>query len=121
MSTAVKPLQEERPYLDPFRYGWRYAWQPGPNGQRKRVRIPLTQAAVLPLQGDDFLAQNPEHEEDGHFLKSVLAAHLSERPGVRICRDLCIDWDVPGIEPHGPALAILENVSDHLPPQAEHF
>jgi colicin import membrane protein len=117
MSTAVKPLQEEQVGSDPFRYGWRYVWQPGPNGQLKRVRIPLTQADVLHPQEDDFIVQSLEHEEDCHFLKTVLAAYLAGRPGVRVFRDLRIDWGVAGIEPHGPDLAILENVPDHLPPQ----
>jgi colicin import membrane protein len=117
MSTALKPEQEKRSELDPFRYGWRYAWQAGPNGQWKRVRVPLTQADVLHPQEDDFIVQNPAHEEDCHYLKTVLAAHLANRPGVVIYRDQRIDWGVAGIEPHGPDLAILENVPENLPRQ----
>ncbi|MHB1421937.1 MAG: Uma2 family endonuclease [Gemmataceae bacterium] len=117
MSTALKPSSEERPYLDPFRYGWRYAWQPGPNGQQIRVQVPLTQADVLHPQEDDFIVQNPAHEEDCHYLKTVLAAHLADRQGVVIFRDQRIDWGVAGIAPHGPDLAVLENVPEDLPPQ----
>lgn len=117
MSTALKPSPGERPELDPFRYGWRYAWQSGPNGQQKRVRVPLTQADVLHPQEDDFIVQNPTHEEDCHYLKTVLAAHLAGRPSVAIFRDMRMDWGVTGIEPHGPDLAVLENVPEDLPPQ----
>jgi colicin import membrane protein len=117
MSTVLKPSLEGQPELDSFRYGWRYAWQSGPNGQPKCVRVPLTQADVLHPQEDDFIVQNPEHEEDCHYLKMVLAAHLSDRPGVRIFRDPRLDWGVAGIEPHGPDLAILENVPEQLHPQ----
>lgn len=117
MNTVLEPSAEGRPKLDPFRYGWRYAWQPGPSGQPKRVRVPLTQADVLHPQEDDFLVQNPEHEEDCHYLKTVLASHLAGRSGVRIFRDMRMDWGVAGIEPHGPDLAILENVPEDLSPQ----
>jgi colicin import membrane protein len=117
MSTTLKPAAEERPELDPFRYGWRYVWREGPSGQPKWVQAPLTQEDVLHPQEDDFIVQNPAHEEDCHYLKAVLEAHLAGRPGVVIYRDMRIDWGVAGIKPHGPDLAVLENVPDNLPPQ----
>lgn len=118
MSTVLKPpAGGGRPESDPFRYGWRYGWKAGPNGQQTRVRLPLTPEDVLHPQEDDFIVQNPEHEEDCHYLKTILAAHLDGRPGVAIFRDQRIDWGVAGIEPHGPDLAILENVPEQLPPQ----
>jgi Uma2 family endonuclease len=117
MSTALKPASEERPELDPFRYGWRYVWKAGPNGQQKRVQVPLTEADVLHPQEDDFIVQNPAHEEDCHYLKTILAAHLAGRPGVVIYRDQRIDWGVAAIQPLGPDLAVLENVPEDLPSQ----
>jgi Uma2 family endonuclease len=117
MSTALKPAPEDRPELDAFRYGWRYAWKAGPNGQQKRVRVPLTQADVLHPQEDDFIVQNPAHEEDCHYLKTVLTAHLAGRAGVAIFRDLRIDWGVAGHQPLGPDLAVLANVPEDLPRQ----
>lgn len=117
MSTALKPAAEERSELDLFRYGWRYVWKAGPNGQEKRVRVPLTQADVLHPQEDDFIVQNPAHEEDCHYLKTVLASHLAGRTGVAIFRDLRIDWGVAGIQPLGPDLAVLANVPEDLPRQ----
>jgi colicin import membrane protein len=117
MSTALKPAAEGRPESDPFRYGWRYMWKEGPNGQPKRVQVPLTPEDVLHPQEDDFIVQNPAHEEDCHYLKAVLESHLVGRPGVVIYRDMRIDWGVAGIEPHGPDLAVLENVPENLPRQ----
>jgi colicin import membrane protein len=118
MSTALQPSSAGgRPKADPFYYGWRYVWKAGPNGQQTRVQVPLTPEDVLHPREDDFIVQNEAHEEDCHYLKTILAAHLTDRPGVVIYRDQRIDWGVADIEPHGPDLAVLENVPEERNPQ----
>jgi colicin import membrane protein len=108
MSTALKSSPEERPEVDPFRYGWRYAWQSGPNGQQMPVRVPLTQADVLHPQEDDFIVQNEDHVEDCHFLRTILSTHLANRPGIHVLHDHRIDWRVEGVGAHGPDFAVIE-------------
>jgi colicin import membrane protein len=108
MSTALKPAPEERPQLDPFRYGWRYVWKEGPNGQRKCVQVPLTPEDVLHPQEDDFIVQNEAHTEDCYYLRTVLCAHLANHPGIHVLHDHRIDWGVEGLGAHGPDFAVIE-------------
>jgi colicin import membrane protein len=118
VSTLLQePLSGGQSERDPFFYGWRYVFKKGTDGKDKRVQVPLTQADVLHPQEDDFIMQNEAHEEDCHYLKTVLTAHLAGKPGIVIYRDQRIDWGVPEIEPHGPDLAVLADVPDDRNPQ----
>lgn len=115
MSTVVKPSAagEGRPESDPFRYGWRYVWKAGPNGQGKRVQVPLTWADVLHPQEDDFIVQNDDHRRDCQYLDTILDAHFADRPGVHVFYDHRMDWGVEGIEPHGPDFAVVEGFPEN--------
>jgi colicin import membrane protein len=106
----AQPLQGEQSDDDPFFDGWRYVLKKGADGKEKRIQVPLTQKDVLHPQEDDFIMHNEAHEEDCHYLKTVLAAHLAGQPGTVIYRDQRIDWGVAEIEPHGPDLAVLADV-----------
>ena len=118
MSTLLaQPLQGGQSDDDPFFYGWRYVLKKDTDGKEKRVQVPLTQKEVLHPQEDDFIMQNEAHEEDCHYLKTVLAAHLAGQPGTVIYRDQRIDWGIAEIEPHGPDLAVLADVPHDRNPQ----
>jgi hypothetical protein len=102
------PKPEPGPQEDPWYYGWRYVEQTGEDGQVEMVQVPLTEEDVLHPQEDDFIVQNDDHTRDRHYLKTILDAHLADRPGVHVFHDHRIDWGVKGIEPHGPDLAVVE-------------
>lgn len=110
MSTRVESRQkrEPTPQEDRWYYGWRYVKQTGPDGQVKMVQVPLTEEDVLHPQEDDFIVQNDDHTRDCHYLKTILDAHLADRPGVHVFYDHRMDWGVEGIEPHGPDFAVVE-------------
>jgi colicin import membrane protein len=106
------PRPEPGPQEDPWYYGWRDVEQAGPDGQVKMVRVPLTEEDVLHPQEDDFIVQNDDHTCDCHYLKTILDAHLADRPGVHIFYDHRMDWGVEGIKPHGPDFAVVEGFPD---------
>lgn len=102
------PKREPGPQEDRWYYGWRYVKQTGSDGEVTRVQVPLTKADVLHPQEDDFIVQNDDHTRDCHYLKTILDAHLADRPGVHVFYDHRMDWGVEGIEPHGPDFAVVE-------------
>ena len=115
MSTPVemRPKPEPTPQDDPWYYGWRYVKQTGSDGQVKMVQMPLTEEDVLHPQEDDFIVQNDDHTNDCHYLKTILDAHLADRPGVHVFHDHRMDWGVQGIEPHGPDFAVVEGFPEN--------
>lgn len=102
------PKPEPGPQEDPWFYGWRYVDQIDLDGKITTNQVPLTREDVLHPQEDDFIVQNDDHTRDCHYLKTVLDAHLADRPGVHVFFDHRMDWGVAEIEPHGPDFAIVE-------------
>ncbi|MGH7172047.1 MAG: Uma2 family endonuclease, partial [Gemmataceae bacterium] len=110
MSDSVKgtPSNPAMPDEDPWRYGWRYQRQEGPDGELCYVQTPLASADILHPQEDDFVVHNDNHGKDRHYLDTMLTAHLNGRKGVYVFCDHRIDWGVPGLEPHGPDLTVID-------------
>ena len=110
MSTReqTRPKPEPTPQEDPWFYGWRYVTQAGPDGNVKTVQVPLTEEDVLHPREDDFIVQNDDHTRDCHYLKTILDAHLADRPDMHVFHDHRMDWGVEEIEPHGPDFAVVE-------------
>ncbi len=100
----------ERPELDPFRYGWRYVRQPGPDGNMVPVQVPLQQEDVLHPQEDDFIVQNDDNRRDCRYLETILEAHLANHPNLYVFHDHRIDWGVEGLRAHGPNFAVIAGV-----------
>jgi hypothetical protein len=116
MSTVVERAKPEQPWeSDPWRYGWRYVEVTMPDGQVQSKRIPLSEADVLHPQEDDFIVQNAAHNEDCEVVKLAIKTLITDRPGFVVLHDCRIDWGVPGIEPHGPDIAVMEDVEDWNP------
>ena len=115
MNIRVEPTPKPAPtpQSDPWYYGWRYVEQTGPNGEVKMVPVPLTEEDVLHPQEDDFIVQNDDHTRDCHYLKTILDAHLADRPDIHVFHDHRMDWGVEGIEPHGPDFAVVEGVPEN--------
>jgi colicin import membrane protein len=111
MSTRVESMAEPTPtpQVDPWRYGWRYVKRTGPDGAITTTRVPLTKEDLLHPQEDDFIVQSEAHDEDCHYLKTILTAHLADRPGVHVLHDHRIDWGVEGVGAHGPDFAVMES------------
>jgi Uma2 family endonuclease len=96
----------------PFRYGWRYVTQTGPDGQCIDTEIPLTLEDVLhPLEGD-VIPENTQHDLERTYLAIVARARVAGRDDALILSDCLIDWGVPGVRPMSPDLAPVFGVRD---------
>jgi Uma2 family endonuclease len=111
MSVILKPTSPGAAEpADPFRYGWRYVRQAGPDGAVTSHRVPLTLEDVLHPQEDDFIVQNDDHRRDCRYLEAILDAHLADQPDLYVFHDHRIDWGVEDVGAHGPDFAVIAGV-----------
>lgn len=92
---------------DPFRYGWRYVRQRGPDGVVRAERVPLKKEDLLYPQEEDVVVHNPAHDQDCHYLKGALLRSTANVPGAAVFHDVRIDWGVEGVQPLGPDVSVL--------------
>jgi Uma2 family endonuclease len=108
-SQASPPPQKE----DPWRYGWRYRPEVGPDGKPQYKQVPLTQEDLLHPQEEDFIVNNGVHDDICTYLRNVLFTHFASRPDVVVLHDCRVDWGVEGVQPLGPDFSVFDNV--HVP------
>ncbi len=114
MSTASKsrPRKPTRRAAAPYRYGWREEWVTAPDGTETLKTVPLTEKDILfPLVGD-FVVQTTRHNKDVVYLKSVSEAQLAGEKGAVVLSDCLVDWNLRGVRPLCPDLAVFFGV-DH--------
>jgi colicin import membrane protein len=98
------------PEPDPFRYGWRYVRVRGPGGKESLEQVPLTLEDVLHPETGDFIVQSDPHDDDVSYLKYVFKSRLTENPRTVVVSDCRVDWNLPGIRPLGPDVAVFFDV-----------
>lgn len=103
------PAPTVKPPKDPFFYGWRYVRHSLPDGGTRLDQVPLTRWDVLHPEEGDFIVTNENHARNCLYLQAALESALSSRPDAKVFFDHRIDWQVPGILPHGPDLTAIEN------------
>jgi len=115
MSTVVGPQTPPPPAEqdDPWRIGWRYVRREGPDGQVKVERVPLRQEDLLYPEEEDFIVENPAHEDICAYLRGALFQHLTGQAGVVVLHDCRVDWGAAGVQPLGPDFSVFDNV--HVP------
>jgi colicin import membrane protein len=98
-SSAARRTKAE----DPYRIGCRYV-------KRGRIyeTVPLTEEDLLYPQEGDQIVQNDFHASDFLYLLSVFREKAKTKPGVRILGDHRIDFQVPGLQPLGPDITVLD-------------
>lgn len=93
---------------DPFRYGVRIIRQKTANGRFEYVRTPMPREALLHPLDEDYPVESNPHNRDCVYLRNVLEPRLPRRGVVLMnCR---VDWEVPGVQPHGPDIAVFSGV-----------
>ena len=97
---------------DPYRYGWRYVRRTGAGGRRVWEQVPLTLQDVLHPQVGDFVIQSYAHARRCHYLADVFEARLAADPSAVVLNEVRIAWDVPGLKPHGPDIAVILGVRE---------
>jgi Uma2 family endonuclease len=112
MSTVSKPrpVKSPKPEPDPYRYGWRYVRVKAPEGTETFDQVPLTLKDVLFPQVGDFIVQTRRHNSDVKYLYDVSEARLAGDPEAVVISDCRVDWNLPGVEPLGPDLAVFLGV-----------
>ena len=103
-SPPMKPYPDES---DPFRYGWRYVKVRGPDGTETFDQVPLTLEDVLFPETGDFIVQTDLHDTDSSYLKAVFNARLAGKPQAVAVSDCRVDWNLPGVRPLGPDVAVF--------------
>jgi Uma2 family endonuclease len=110
-ATAVsQPTIEDE---DPYPFGWRDVRHTLPDGQKVWKREPLTLYDILHPQIGDFRMQSDSHERFCNYLYNVFTAQVANDPTAVVLHDTRVAWDVPGLEPHGPDIAVIFNVREH--------
>jgi colicin import membrane protein len=95
---------------DPYRYGWRYVRRPLPDGSIQIEQVPLTLADLLHPEEGDHVTHSRDHERFRKYIANVLEARIQGDTGAAVLIDVRIEWDVPGLKPHGPDLAVVFGV-----------
>ena len=115
MSTVSrpKPPKSPPPEPDPFRYGWRYVRVEHPDGTVCFDQIPLTLEDVLHPEVGDFIVQTDGHDSDLNYLKDVFKAQLADDPMKAVISDCRVDWNLPGVKPLGPDVAVFRGIKRH--------
>lgn len=107
-----RKLLPPEPSPDPFRFGWRYIQQIGPDGSKQSVQAPLTPEDLLHPQEGDKIVEGTQQSRDRNYLYSVLQWRLADHPHTAVFSDCLIDWGVPGLGNHAPDISIFENVDN---------
>ncbi|MCU0495233.1 MAG: Uma2 family endonuclease [Chloroflexaceae bacterium] len=112
--TTTAPLdpttQAEQP--DPWRYGWRYVHHQLPDGSSEVEQVPLTLDDVLHPEEGDQVTHTVEHVQFCTYLTNVFEAQLRNSPTAVVLSDVRVAWDVPGLRPHGPDIAVIFGVRE---------
>ena len=92
---------------DPFRLGWRYVRRTLPDGEEEFDQIPLTLEDLLFPEEEDFAVQIEAHISDCFYLYGALKLKLTGRPGTLVVADHRVRFNVPGLRPLGPDVAVF--------------
>ncbi len=99
-----------QPPADPFYIGYRYLHTRNSAGEiTHSEKVPLTEEDFLHPQFEDkWMLSNP-HNRAIFAIHNALVDIEERRDGVRVFTDHRVDWQHPGILPHGPDVVLFEN------------
>jgi colicin import membrane protein len=95
---------------DPYRYGWRFVRVRRPDGTVDYDQVPLTLDDLLHPKIGDFIVQKQFHHDDVAYLKVVSKARLNADPTAVVLGDGRVNYNIPGVRPLGPDVAIFFGV-----------
>jgi Uma2 family endonuclease len=108
-TTLEKPIANSDP-SEPYYYGWRYVRRELGDGNYIVEEIPLTLEDVLYPQEGDQVTHSKLHQRTVKYLVNVLEARLAHDPTAAVLDDVRVAWDVPGLRPNGPDVAVVFGV-----------
>src|SRR5262249_6825963 len=80
------------------------------DGSETFDQVPLTLRDVLFPQEGDFIVQTRRHNSDVRYLVDVFEGQLVADPSAVVISDCRVDWNLPGVEPLGPDIAVFLGV-----------
>jgi colicin import membrane protein len=95
---------------DPYRYGWRDVPVHHTDGSVSYDTVPLSLEDVLFPETGDFIVHNDHHGNDSIYLKSVFQSRVAGDPHAVVVSDRRVDWNVPGVRPLGPDVALFRGI-----------
>ncbi len=116
MSTVstIRPPTPPSDDPDPYRYGWRYVRVTGPDGLEEFDQVPLTLEDVLHPEVGDFIVQTNAHDRDRAYFRSVSEVRLERDRTKVVLSDCRVDYNIPGVQPLGPDIAVFSRVSRYI-------
>src|SRR5215510_5570659 len=108
--TWAEPTPTPGSEADPYRYGWRCGKREFPDGGYEDILIPLTLEDVLHPQEGDQVTHSKLHQRFCRYLVDVFEARLAHDPTATVLEDVRVAWDIPGLKPHGPDIAVVFGV-----------
>ncbi len=109
--SSVSKSRPARAKDDPFQFGWRYVRVKGPDGTVSEEQVPLTEEDVLFPKVGDYIVQTNPHDDDVSYLKQVSRAQRKRDRTAAVLSDCRVDWNLPGVRPLGPDLAVFTGVA----------
>jgi colicin import membrane protein len=109
-SKPPKPPKPPKPELDPYRYGWREVTVKSADGTETSDAVPLTEEDVLFPEVGDFIVQSTCHNSDVQYFGYVCEARLAGEPAAVVISDCLVDWNLRGVRPLGPDIAVFFGV-----------
>ena len=112
MSTVATTRRSEPPSgdSDPYRYGWRLVRVTRPDGTEFFDQVPLALEDVLFPEMGDFSMQSTAHNRDVHYADDVFESRLAGETSMAVVADCRVDWNLPGVRPLCPDVAVFFNV-----------
>jgi colicin import membrane protein len=100
------------PQPEPYHFGWRYVRRELADGNFVIDEVPLTLEDVLYPEEGDQVTHSKIHQRTVKYLVNVLEARLSQNPAAAVLDDTRVAWDVPGLRPNGPDIAVVLGVRE---------
>jgi Uma2 family endonuclease len=108
-SQRVPPEPEK---IDRYELGWREITRITEEGEVVYERQPLTLWDILHPQVGDFRVHTDEHERFCAYLLDVFLGQVAHIPHAHVLHDTRVAWATPGIEAHGPDIAVIFHVTE---------
>ena len=97
--------------LEMWQYGWRYVPRTTQYGTAYD-RVPLTLEEALNPEEGYQVVQSDLHQRRCTYLYNVFRARFAGDPHTVVLNDMLIRWDVPGIPPDAPDVAVIPNIKE---------
>ncbi len=106
---TLKQPETKRPDGYPFHIGTRLVNHRDAEGNIVgHHHEPLTEEGYLHPQEEDRFMSTDRHSVALHYLKHALAVGLGGQTRFRVFTEMRVDWQQPGIEPHGPDAIVFD-------------